>query len=145
MNKTNMKKIKSQSNIICFFICIMLCGLFAGCNDEDDIKGNNSLIVGRWAERSKYEQFVFNFFKDNSGRLDVVIDYGRQVESESFTYNFNPQTMEIVFNKEFDLGEDPVAKIEMTGNNSMVLTTYDDYESNEVCESFRLYKEVGSD
>ena len=107
MNKTNMKKIKSQSNIICFFICIMLYGLFAGCNDEDDIKGNNSLIVGRWAERSKYEQFVFNFFKDNSGRLDVVIDYGRQVESESFTYNFNPQTMEIVFNKEFDLGEDP--------------------------------------
>ena len=53
--------------------------------------------------------------------------------------------MEIVFNKEFNLGEDPVAKIEMTGNNSMVLTTYDDYESNEVCESFRLYKEVGGD
>ena len=72
-----MKKIKFQSNAICLFICIMLCGLFAGCNDEDDIKGSNSMIVGRWAESSKYEQFVFNFFKDGSGRLDVVIDYGR--------------------------------------------------------------------
>lgn len=145
MNKTNMKKIKCQSNLICLFICIMLCSLFAGCNDEDDIKGDNSMIVGRWAESSKYEQFVFNFFKDGSGRLDVVIDYGKQVDSEAFTYSFNPQTMEIVFNYEFDSGDDPVAKIEMTGNNAMILTTYDDYESNKICERFHLYKEVGSD
>lgn len=140
-----MKKIKCQSNLICLFICIMLCSLFAGCNDEDDIKGDNSMIVGRWAESSKYEQFVFNFFKDGSGRLDVVIDYGKQVDSEAFTYNFNPQTMEIVFNYEVDSGDDPVAKIEMIGSNAMILTTYDDYEANEACESFRLYKEVGSD
>ena len=140
-----MKKIKFQSNAICLFICIMLCGLFAGCNDEDDINGNNSMIVGRWAERSKYEQFVFNFFKDGSGRLDVVIDYGKQVDSEAFAYIFNPEKMEIIFGKEFNLAGDPIAKIVMTGSNAMVLTTYDDYESNEVCENFRLYKEVGSD
>ena len=145
MNKTNMKKIKCQSNLICLFIGIMLCSLFAGCNDEDDIKGDNSMIVGRWAESPKYEQFVFNFFKDGSGRLDVVIDYGKQVDSEAFTYSFNPEKMEIIFDNEFNLAGDPIAKIEMIGSNAMILTTYDDYEANEACESFRLYKEVGGD
>lgn len=89
------------------YLLAISCFLLISCHDDDrfsveNVVGNNTSIVGMWLREAGKEQMVYAFFEDGTGYEKTTDRRNNTVSVDGFTYEFDPNTMSIVFDKEFD-------------------------------------------
>jgi len=92
----NMKRI--------IYLLAVSCFLLISCHDDDrfsveNVVGNNTSIVGMWLREAGKEQMVYAFFEDGTGYEKTTDRRNNTVSVDGFTYEFDPNTMSIVFDK----------------------------------------------
>lgn len=115
----NMKRI--------IYLLAVSCFLLISCHDDDrfsveNVVGNNTSIVGMWLREAGKEQMVYAFFEDGTGYEKTTDRRNNIVSVDGFTYEFDPNTMSIVFDKEFDNAIYSEWTVEMKGKSYMILT-----------------------
>ena len=109
------------------YLLAISCFLLISCHDDDrfsveNVVGNNTSIVGMWLREAGKEQMVYAFFEDGTGYEKTTDRRNNTVSVDGFTYEFDPNTMSIVFDKEFDNAIYSEWTVEMKGKSYMILT-----------------------
>lgn len=132
------------------YLLAISCFLLISCHDDDrfsveNVVGNNTSIVGMWLREAGKEQMVYAFFEDGTGYEKTTDIRNNTVSVDGFTYEFDPNTMSIVFDKEFDNAIYSEWTVEMKGKSYMILTHHGIWDAghgltHEDTYSFELFR-----
>lgn len=101
--------------------------------------------IGMWLREAGKEQMVYAFFEDGTGYEKTTDRRNNTVSVDGFTYEFDPNTMSIVFDKEFDNAIYSEWTVEMKGKSYMILTHHGIWDAghgltHEDTYSFELFR-----
>ena len=140
------------------YLLAISCFLLISCHDDDrfsveNVVGNNTSIVGMWLREAGKEQQQEGFA---NGVCAPIVEFqtgyekttdrrNNTVSVDGFTYEFDPNTMSIVFDKEFDNAIYSEWTVEMKGKSYMILTHHGIWDAghgltHEDTYSFELFR-----
>jgi len=98
-----------------------------------------------WSREAGKEQMIYAFFENGTGYEKTTDRRNNTVSVDGFTYEFDPNTMSIVFDKEFDNAIYSEWTVEMKGKSYMILTHHGIWDAghgltHEDTYSFELFR-----